>query len=111
MALAEDFNTESYRPPAGYEVSVRGEHVIQAGMKEDGSTIANYTFDFLNRVVTVSPFGSSAATQVFLFSQFDEGSVEWHYNQLVKAGKNPRPPESVTRRRQEAPPPVHKLKT
>lgn len=114
MALAEDFNLESYRPPSNYELTVVGEQVIQGTLKEDGknpSTLAYYTFDFLNRVVTVSPWGSSAATQVFMFAQFDEGSIEWHYNQLVKEGRKPRPPESIARRKQDAPPPVHRLKT
>jgi len=112
MALAEEFNTESYRPPAGYALTAEGEHIIRAYVEQDKknpSTLNDLVFDFLNRIVTVSPWGSSAATQVFTFKEFDEGSIEWHYQQLVKLGRKPHKPESLERK-PDAAPPVHKFK-
>jgi hypothetical protein len=45
--------------------------------------------------VTVLPAGDSKGSHIFTFNEFDAGSIEWHYNQMKAAGRNPRTPEGI----------------
>lgn len=104
----EDFNASSYAPPKDYMLEIMSEHSIRATLlddkQKDRRVLIDYIFDFMNRTVVASGWGSSAATSVFTFAQFDEGSIEWHYNQLKKFGRNPRLPAHMEEKQAVAKP-------
>lgn len=97
MPASDDFNAVSTKVPERYLLQTYSDHVI-SGVQLDGGgyTLQSVTFDFLNRIVSVLPSGDSKGSHVFTFSQFDAGSIEWHYNQLKAAGRNTRAPDGVS---------------
>lgn len=97
MPASENFNVASSKVPERYRLEMYSDHVIRGVQLDTGGyTLQSVTFDFLNRIVTVLPAGDSKGGQIFTFSEFDAGSIEWHYHQMKAANRNPRPPEGVT---------------
>lgn len=94
MPITQDFDTASTPTPKNYSLSMVTDHVVQASsMNQYGYAVNTVTYDFLNRLVVVSPQGGDNRT--FTFAEFDAGAIEWHYHKMVEAGKHPRPPASV----------------
>lgn len=94
MPLVEEFNAETAPVPKSYEMTAVNDQLLRTNARSDnGYSYISYTFDFLNRVVVMVP--ASGDNRTFLFSEFDQGSLEWHYNKMRQMGRNPRPPEHM----------------
>lgn len=95
-AASDTFNAASTKVPEKYRLEMIGDHVVRGTQLDNsGYTLHSVTLDFLNRVVMVLPSGDSKGGKVFTFGEFDAGSIEWHYNQLKAAGRNPRVPDGL----------------
>ncbi|MEZ0260236.1 MAG: hypothetical protein ACAH80_04460 [Alphaproteobacteria bacterium] len=96
MPASENFNAAFLKLPERYKLDVISDHMIRSLQRDNiGNTVQTVTFDFLNRIVSVLPSNDSSGAHIFTFPAFDAGSIEWHYNQLKAAGRNPRAPEGI----------------
>ena len=96
MLASDDFNIASLKVPERYRIEIFSDHVIRGSqLDNNGYTMQSVTMDFLNRIVTVLPQNDSKGGKIFTFNEFDAGSIEWHYNQMKKDGRNPRVPEGL----------------
>ncbi len=91
MPVNDDFNASATPQPENYKLTMVNDQLLQTAAKhQNGYAYTNLTFDFLNRIVVFIP--ASGDSRTFTFAEFDEGSIEWHYNKMLEAGKKPRPP-------------------
>ena len=91
MPVIDDFNVASTPAPENYKLDMVNDQLLSVTARNTyGYTVTNLTFDFLNRLVVLVP--GSGDNRTFTFAEFDEGSIEWHYNKMLEAGRKPRPP-------------------
>lgn len=96
MPASDSFNAASTKKPERYFLEAISDHVIRATQQDSsGYTTHVMLFDYLSRLVIVYPRNDSAGAATIPFADFDAGSLEWHYNQLKAAGRNPRAPDGI----------------